>query len=627
MRVPPAARCSRSAPTVARADNGGNVTVTNVADHPLDTIKTALDNSDAITAQSVGGGGGTGGGAVSVNPVGLSVAVGGRGGSGGNGGTRVRQQRELVGCRLRAISRAASPRRASVAAVATQASRFPRRPVPICPPWRSPSVGHRGPQAAGGAVTVGSSADIFTDGIDSAGIYAQSVGGGGGTGGFAVAASGSNLGAVSVGVGGSGGAGGDGASVAVTSAARSDLDTEGDNSSGIFAQSIGGGGGNGGVSIAAAAAQAGATFSVGGAGGSGGNAGNVTVRDDGDSIHTRGFNSYGISAQSIANSGGNGGLALSVAAGRQVGALAFAMGGAGAAGGVGGAVTLNNQAGILTDGDSSTGLFAQSVGGGGGNGGMSVAGGLLTGPTARGSMQISVGGGAGNGGRASSVFVDKRRQHHRKGRRIHGDRGAERRQGRWHGRHEFCRTDRRRGWHQRCAESLSRWQRRRRRRCWRGNRPQHRKYSNGAERRRERGPRSTQTQLRANNHRASSSMEYPLRAWAAAAARAASQGRSRSPPLRANQSGYSLSLNTAVGGRGRRGRKRRRGPGDEFRCHLDAGRRVLGDLRAERLRWRRRRRASHQLTGSSPSSRRRSAAFPARLPWAARAAAVRSAEE
>ena len=385
--------------------NGGAVTVTNVADQGSDTITTALDDSDAITAQSVGGGGGTGGGAVSVNPgLGVSAAVGGNGGSGGNGGTVF-----VSNASPRLVTRGDQSRGITAQSIGGGGgdSGFA---VSVAAGANVPAVaiavgGSSRAAGRGGVVSVGSSADIFTDGIDSAGIYAQSVGGGGGTGGFAVAASGSNLGAVSVGVGGRGGAGGDGASVAVTSAARSDIDTEGDNSSGIFAQSIGGGGGNGGVSIAAAAAQAGATFSVGGAGGSGGNAGDVSVRDDGDTIHTRGINSDGISAQSIANSGGNGGLALSVAAGRQVGALAFAMGGAGAAGGVGGTVTLNNRARILTDGDSSTGVFAQSVGGGGGNGGMSVAGGLLTSPTGRGSMQISVGGGAGNGGRASSVFV------------------------------------------------------------------------------------------------------------------------------------------------------------------------------------------------------------------------------
>ena len=94
--------------------------------------------------------------------------------------------------------------------------------------------------------TANSSADLVaaaTQGKNSAGIVAQSLGGGGGSGGFnisgAVALAGTGSGAVSVGIGGSGGNGG--AAGDVTAAIRGQTTTSGDGSDGRVAQAIGGG--------------------------------------------------------------------------------------------------------------------------------------------------------------------------------------------------------------------------------------------------------------------------------------------------------------------------------------------------------------------------------------------------
>ena len=91
-----------------------------------------------------------------------------------------------------------------------------------------------------------------------------------------------------------------------------DIQTSGDNSIGFFAQSVGGSGGNGGNAISGtlgfggtASVSAGAT--IGGEAGSGASAGNVTIVNTGASITTTEDSSAGIFAQSIGGSGGNGG--------------------------------------------------------------------------------------------------------------------------------------------------------------------------------------------------------------------------------------------------------------------------------------------------------------------------------
>ena len=294
---------------------GGVVTVHNEA-----VISTGGSTSDAIMAQSIGGGGGNGGGGF-----GLFYSEGGEGSAGGNGDS----------------------------------------------------------------VMIINSASLTVEGIDSRGIFAQSIGGGGGNGG-------STSGGI-VSLGGKGSVTSDGGIVSVINSGTimTGIDSTDDErpqatfgSQAIFAQSIGGGGGNGGSS--------GGWFSIGGRGGGGGDAGGVSVLNTGQ-LSTRDDNSSAIFAQSIGGGGGNGGGSTSAA-----GILAtVAIGGSGAGGGDGDTVSVSSHdAPIITEGDNSHGILAQSVGGGGGNGGFGVSASSAPVP-----VHIGIGGTAGSGGHADIVQV------------------------------------------------------------------------------------------------------------------------------------------------------------------------------------------------------------------------------
>ena len=81
---------------------------------------------------------------------------------------------------------------------------------------------------------------VSTDGSNSAGIVAQSLGGGGGNGGMnitgALTASAAGGGTVAVGIGGSGGSGG--SAGAVTSTVTGDVAAAGTNSGGVIANRL-----------------------------------------------------------------------------------------------------------------------------------------------------------------------------------------------------------------------------------------------------------------------------------------------------------------------------------------------------------------------------------------------------
>src|SRR5690606_38279266 len=140
---------------------------------------------------------------------------------------------------------------------------------------------------------------------------------------------------------------------------------------GIFAQTVGGGGGSGG--------RGGGVFSGGGSGGSGGDAsiggssdtrcfgGAVRVENTG-AVITGGDLSSAIQAQSIGGGGGDGGNA---------GGALLTIGGRGGGGGDAGRVDVVHSGSAATKGAASDGIFAQSVGGGGGNGGWTVGAGLI----------------------------------------------------------------------------------------------------------------------------------------------------------------------------------------------------------------------------------------------------------
>ncbi len=116
-------------------------------------------------------------------------------------------------------------------------------------------------------------------------------------------------------------------------------------------------------------------------------------------------------AQSIGGGGGNGGLVL--ATNGVVGATSFTstplvtLGGAGGTGEHAGDVTVTNSGTILTRGNGSNGILAQSIGGGGGNAGIGI--GLtnnLTSTAVAGVLSAAFGGRGGDGGQGGAVTVN-----------------------------------------------------------------------------------------------------------------------------------------------------------------------------------------------------------------------------
>jgi hypothetical protein len=376
--------------------DGGAVRVLNQG-----SIATGGARARGIMAESIGGGGGSGGDGGGL------VAIGGSGGDGGNAGATAPLRPDIGGDLVVRNdgtiftfgNQSTGVEARSVGGGGGSGGSVTAGPIAI--------GGTGGDGGRGGLVDVTNNRDIETHGIDSHGIFAQSVGGGGGNGGNSVSAS--VFGGVAL--GGSGGRGGDGNIVTIggNGAVTPTIDTSGDRAKGIFAQSIGGGGGNGGFSVQASGGYVGAlSASVGGRGGFGG-IGNRVEIDATTDITTGGFDADGILAQSVGGGGGNGGFAMSFAfSGGDVGAGAVgaAIGGAGGTGGNGGVVDIDAGGSITTTGEQSDGLIAQSIGGGGGNGGYAIT---LTAVGAGGgaaAVSAAIGGTGGDGGNAGQVDVD-----------------------------------------------------------------------------------------------------------------------------------------------------------------------------------------------------------------------------
>ncbi|MFC0283303.1 hypothetical protein ACFFJB_06725 [Camelimonas abortus] len=363
------------------------------------SIATSGDNAAAIIAQSIGGGGGSGGSSIAASAGYLgavSVAIGGAGGKGGDGGSGGAVTARNVNAIVTTGASATGIDALSVGggggsggnafsyALALQTTAMPSIDVSV-------TVGGKG--GAGGAVTVMNSDRIQTGGVAAAGVSAMSVGGGGGKAGDAASVAGLMSfyfnAALPVTIGGSGGDGGAGGAVTVENAGR--IETLNQFSNAIDASSIGGGGGAGNIADTAADTGAGytgvasdtlnalvgllpiakavtANITIGGSGGGGGAGGAVTITNSG-ALVTRGSNSAGVAAYSIGGGGGSGGGFQGGGKGHLAGNLRI--GGSGGKGGAGGAVKVTNADGatIVTEEAGSHGVFAQSVGGGGGNGG------------------------------------------------------------------------------------------------------------------------------------------------------------------------------------------------------------------------------------------------------------------
>ncbi|MCY6383576.1 autotransporter outer membrane beta-barrel domain-containing protein [Hoeflea prorocentri] len=384
------------------------VDVTNTAD-----LATGGHVSFGVKAQSIGGGGGAGGFGVSAGLLG-STAIGGSGGSGGSGSVvNLSNAGSVVtdGALSHAVVAQSIGGGGGTGGFAVAGS------IGIGVAVSSAFGGRGGDGGDGGAVTLVNDGMVQTMGAGALGVLAQSAGGGGGAGGFAAA------GAVSIGVskisatsvtlalGGSGGGGG--SSDAVILENNGSVSTSGDRAHAIVAQSVGGGGGSGGFTGSASVAIGVGTklpnfavsVGIGGTGGDGGHGKTVSATSTAALIHTSGRDADGILAQSVGGGGGEGGFALGGAAGGQKSFnVTVQVGGEGGAGGNSDRVQVSNSSRIVTEGLSSVGLVAQSVGGGGGSGGF--VGGIAFGLKESVNVAVTVGGKGGDGGNGGTVFVE-----------------------------------------------------------------------------------------------------------------------------------------------------------------------------------------------------------------------------
>jgi len=164
--------------------------------------------------------------------------------------------------------------------------------------------GSGGVSGNGGAVRVMYAGDIATHGDAAFGILTQSIGGGGG---IANALTNAGDGPYILRYGGTGGTSGAGGDVRVEFTSNSSIATSGANASAVFAQSIGGGGGYGGAAILRGDATPVIGSPTGNTSGNGGNVSIVHFSGKGlVDISTTGADAHGVFAQSL---GGGGGVA------------------------------------------------------------------------------------------------------------------------------------------------------------------------------------------------------------------------------------------------------------------------------------------------------------------------------
>ncbi len=364
--------------------NAGNVTVS--VDIWAGSVSTNGDYAPAIAAHSIGGGGGTGGDFVSV--------LGGQAGNGGNGGNA---GNVLVSLDAQGLTTSGDHSFGIVAQSIAGSGGTGGIDT-------STLVGLGGDGAGGGSVgtvTINSSTPITTQGFNALGIIGQSIGGGGG-------AAGSASGLVSVGGNAQGSSTSDGGTAGISN--TESVFTKGESSIAILAQSIGGGGGSGGDAKGIAG--------VGGQGAAGGDGGIIAIPNIG-AITTYGDSSPGAVFQSIGGGGGNGGSSVTLSAIASIG-----IGGSASGGGDGGLLCIDNSAvcgannssgtfvpylsslaspdddgdaHVTTIGDFAPGVVAQSVGGGGGNGGSDKNYSALS------FFALQMGGSAGAGGTGGTV--------------------------------------------------------------------------------------------------------------------------------------------------------------------------------------------------------------------------------
>ena len=401
--------------------SGGQVNATNTG-----LIWTMAGDSDAIFAQSVGGGGGNGGtGYADTSQFAdnsgkggqLELAVGGSGGTGDTGGTVTATN--AAGATIITMGDSARGIFAqSIGGSGGNGGGGQSNGSSGTLDARVAVGGNGGSGNTGGSVTANNAGTIVTGGGDSAGIYAESVGGGGGTGGKAATGGGNdpqtqifNYLQTSL------------PSVVQTYSNKTDgfvpdaaqLFDKGVNwtvnlvkgyyqdnaANGAKPPTSGAGGGDLNVTLTVGGGFA-------GKGGSGDTGGDVTVNNlDTGAIQTLGPMSDGIFALSVGGSGGDGGaVAASNNTDRDAAKLniSIAVGGRGGTAGDGGTVSVINNGSIATAGSDSLGIFAGSFGGGGGTGGVTATS-VLNGNNTVQTVNVEMGGDAGATGDGHDVTV------------------------------------------------------------------------------------------------------------------------------------------------------------------------------------------------------------------------------
>ncbi|GMG85161.1 autotransporter [Paralimibaculum aggregatum] len=382
---------------------GGTGGAVDITLHGDASISTSGDHAFGVLGHSISDGGGTGGSVLSVGTVLPTVGIGGTGGSGGQAGpVAISTDENDLGAEIRTTG--ANGHAIVAQSVGGGGGTGGDAVATGFLDLGSFAIAGGGGGAGNGStvdVTL-DRADITTIGSHGTGILAQSIGGGGGAGGSASSFD-LNLGfSLAASVGGGGGGGGAGAAttvslsdVTITTGDAAYVDVT--NGHGVLAQSVGGSGGYGGSSATRSTAitipsevtegvplptiELGA--SVGGGGGAGGNSGPVTVSLSDTEIHTIGDGSFGIFGQAVGGAGGAGGSATTMGVIRTIPGsesplkanVNVSVGGGGAAGGDGGTVTgtLADGSGIVTDGLFSNAVHLQSIGGGGGDAGFGSA--------------------------------------------------------------------------------------------------------------------------------------------------------------------------------------------------------------------------------------------------------------
>ncbi|WP_238119198.1 MULTISPECIES: autotransporter outer membrane beta-barrel domain-containing protein [unclassified Xanthobacter] len=363
------------------------------------TVATLGDYSTAVAAQSIGGGGGDSGAAVaggsagfgSIMKLNANIALGATGGAAGDGGTVTVTLADSVISTAGYASYgilAQSVGGGGGAAGSAQTNSSGYFSLGASRGLSSADMGN------GASVTLASASGSGPSSITTAGdaamaVFLQSVGGGGGVAGDGFTLTPGILqfgGDVSLSAGGSGVIG-DGGAVTFDAANLPYLTiaTSGANAYGILAQSIGGGGGL--VFRQAGSSTKTGVYELGGATGySNGGTVSVALHDD-SSIATSGDGAHAIFAQSV---GGGGGI-VGFAGGTTTMSMATSQDGPNfATSGNGGDVSVNTgNSSITTTGASAYGIFAQSVGAGGGvrssNDGLSVIAGSTGGTGSLGS--------------------------------------------------------------------------------------------------------------------------------------------------------------------------------------------------------------------------------------------------